>query len=989
MPQSEPSDFEFDVSDLDVETPEPLPKQDGEGASAPEQAVDAEAEAATDRARDPDQAAIEASVEAQREALAEAVGESAPEDSSEDLDEIAGASFDIAELPEIFSSPEAIAASEPEAREVEVELAGDRQPQTLRALGADDLGADVFAELAAQDIGEDAKLDFEDALEDLLSAVDAFDTGADGGAFGADGALDSELDADGLPLRSANADDDEITARQAGREAGKLQPAAPPIASANPGGPVPLPADPKPETPLRPLVFDTIPSDEQLEPELAAVEPEELEPTVAESEPAAEEPELFVPEPAAAERAPEIPETPEAPPEPAAPQAAAESPELEVEDDAFDFAKFAVEDDVEPEAAVADLAAIAEDEAPADAPPPADEIANAPVEPVSSEPPAEVPELAILDDDDGDDEEIVAMPSAEDLLRHAGSLFNMGEAPAAIDDDDAVGLPDFAAFSQELEEAAPSPSAAVAIDEEDEDGPFDVMPDPAALIAQAAAQSEQNSPPKAPKPFSGNVADRAGNLPPPPPAPVEIIDDDPLDVDPAPYIAPSAPAPQLQPLSPEIKDPFANDDALDGFNIGFENPDDLEDALSAQLIAAPEGRDGDDLSGGSGRAPKVAAPPKPSLLWRITHSLAVAAGLALIGIGWLLSAWRQEIMEYIDGRDLDASGLVAQIRQIGLHALEGFDEAGLYRMQWLDSDLRTVSRNEIRLHARIAAQLREDLYAPTFESYVEERFEIDFSQLDKARQAASGSAVGELPEPPEKPWESLYQLATPRGEILLLRAVYQIVREDSDSDWKFQGVRLAGYDQDLVWPSGQPRSKFGDRAFDVDSAAFANVLADYRERSENYVARVAALTDAAASSRVAALRELEERRQRVRQSMSKGAYFTGVAILGEDAADSEDVTMLITATEGDGAMVRGVFKQDGASATPKHFVGSLNFVSPAGGEEIGVLNVTTVAFEGEGGGLGGPPFFNPGTVSRIRLKTDGMQLEGDTPDISLRLHRAM
>ena len=242
---------------------------------------------------------------------------------------------------------------------------------------------------------------------------------------------------------------------------------------------------------------------------------------------------------------------------------------------------------------------------------------------------------------------------------------------------------------------------------------------------------------------------------------------------------------------------------------------------------------------------------------------------------------------------------------------------------------------------------------------------------------------------PDRPWLQLYKLSTPRDQIMVLRVIYRITRDDVNADWKMAGVKITGFNADLEWPQGEPKRVFGDYAYDVESPEFAKMLKGYKEKSDAFVANVEILRNSASAEAVMLAKKNAARREQVLLSLSQGSFFRGLAMMGDDAAQTEDVTMVITEVREQGGLVKGVFHVDRNAETTKHFIGSLDFVESSEGRPLGVLNVTTIAFDGKTLEDASSSFFNPGTISRIRLKTDGFRVEGDIPDLSLRLTRNM
>ncbi|EDY84163.1 hypothetical protein VDG1235_3793 [Verrucomicrobiia bacterium DG1235] len=624
----------------------------------------------------------------------------------------------------------------------------------------------------------------------------------------------------------------------------------------------------------------------------------------------------------------------------------------------------------------------------------------------------DAPELAVIDDDDDEIEASISeddttestetledevesadssMPSAEELLMKAGGLLN---ADAEKPVDGASALLDVLDDDDEEEIVAmPSPESLISDAEEDDDEDVVAMPDPATMMAEASeggeAVEESDS-------TSGNIADHPGDLPPPPPAPVEIIDDDPPEEDSQPEepVAEVAAVPEESPDEGEIQDPFAGDLSLDDFD---ENIGELTDSDAAELPGSEESEQEEAAENGEeqvaaaeAKPAAVAEMPKPSLIWRVTHSMAVAAGLVLIGTASILAIWKQQIVEYYEGRDIDGSALIHEIESIGTHALSEFDEQGLYRMQWVDSEVRRVSENEIRLHALVGAQLRENLYTPVLESELKERMDYDEQGLVDSLSYAHRHFPEEIGHYPDKPWDSLYQISAAKDEILSLRVTYGLTRESKESDWELSRIKVSGYKEELKWPEGEPKYAFGENAYDIDSLEFANVFSEYKSDATAYVAKIDRLRSDIEAGQMALKIENDKQRERVKMALAEGAYFSGVAILGEDAVASRDVQLVITEVRDEGAFVKGVVRMDEESSErSKHFVGSLDFETTLSGKEQGVLSLRTVSMDSAEAMASDSPFFEPGSVSRMRLRADGFRLEGDSRDLSFRLTRSL
>lgn len=620
--------------------------------------------------------------------------------------------------------------------------------------------------------------------------------------------------------------------------------------------------------------------------------------------------------------------------------------------------------------------------------------------------PEEEPEAVSEESEEPSEEEpepAVAL-SSDDLLKQAGSLLDAegGKKPlenandllndlvVEDDDDEVVAMPDPAAMIEEAEAEA------------DEDDEVVAMPDPASLLAEVEEESEEAEE----EVKSGNIADRAGDLPPPPPAPVEIIDEEPPEED-----LQAAPEEEestedefdaiagLEEVSDEnsdetqsdegTEDPFDKEISLEDFDEDLDGLGGLDaDAAESQLELSAE-EAAAFAKEKSEQATKVVEMPKPGLLWRLTHSLSIAAGLMLIGLASVLAVWKQQIVEYIEGRDLDGSALISEIKEIGTHALSDLDQNGLYRMKWVDSEVRRISENEIRLGALVGAQLQENLYRPVLESELDEAMQIDEASLLESLALAHDEYPEEISRYPEKPWKSLYRIAANKEEIVPLKVTYGLTRESEDADWELTKVKVAGYREELKWPEGQPRHAFGEDAYDVETEEFAKVFESYKKETDTFIAAIEKHQSAEAAALLAKKREVERQRERVRMALAEGTYFNGVAIIGEDASDSRDIQLVITEVRGEGAFIKGVVKMGNSDAkTSKHFVGQLDFEETLSGQEQGFLKLTTVSVDLPEAPELETAFFEPRTISRMKLKADGFRLEGDSRDLSLRLTRS-
>ena len=572
-------------------------------------------------------------------------------------------------------------------------------------------------------------------------------------------------------------------------------------------------------------------------------------------------------------------------------------------------------------------------------------------------------------ENDGDDSEL----SDDDILLQAASLMNGGSVPEGVEElvTDA---------SEDAEEES---------DEDDDD--MMVMPSAQDLMPEAEEADEEKE-----KPKSGNVADRAGDLPATPPAPEVLDDDEEEEGDP---FAESA----------EGGDPFASD-SLDGFNIDLDSAEadpmmmeDAEDSFSAEESKDEESNAAEDLSDQEGDAKsedvkeeppasdskeKEEVKAKPSKVRTLIRSLPFAAAIALVAIGWIAMTFKQEIVEHAIGYDEDGSILVNGIRLIASHAIEGFDERDLYHFQWLDSDVRQVADNEIRVNMTLGAKLKEDLFAPVPERRARTRFSFEGDELMHAENFAYTKAPALLDEFPQETWGQLYELSTPKDSVLRMRVGYKLVRPASDVDWVLDGVKVRGYDGDLEWHEGKKVSSFGKHAYNVNSLDFKEAVSSYNRKAVQFIKSTEDFKESELG-RVAENKRLQkEMRSDVANSFSQGTFFQGVVINGKDSAEAAEVVLVITESENEGSLLRGVIKLQDGSGASKHFTGSLQFEGSVEHPE-GYLKLTTVSFDGVAPSNSKMAFFDPMSTTRMSLRMDGENLEGDSSDVSLRLARNM
>ncbi len=606
-----------------------------------------------------------------------------------------------------------------------------------------------------------------------------------------------------------------------------------------------------------------------------------------------------------------------------------------------------------------------------------------------------------LEDESDLEEDIPAMPSPDSLISEASSNTEVSETSSDQEASDSVEEVPSSDSNQEPAKASE--------DDDDLDEEVMAMPDPQALMNAAATGEKVDLPetePKAiddsgdePEPQAANVADRGGELPPPPPAPVAIDDDDEI------------PEPEVEENDESesgASDPFA-DDSLDGFNTdeagdvdsdqieslsgdGEESSDEAAFSISDPIDELQELEELEDLLPidqiEAEETAEVVKFEKPSLVSRILRSTTLAASLFFVGLSIILSSYKLEVVEYLYGKDFDASLLSHRIAEVANEVLSGINEEGYYEMRSVHSRIKRVSSDEIRINMTVEAQLKKNLYLPISDDVAMEKFDFDPLELNEWQKVQEKDFPGVL-NVPHKPWEQLYRISEARGKTVPLKITYLLNRESKNAEWDLAEVRIRGEEGPLEWPEGEPMESFGDLAYDVESAKFAPVFGDYKEHSDWYVEKVRELSSESQRNAVRMAELKRKNEDRLIGALAQGSYFKGMAIVGDQAEDAREVFMVVTDTRDNGSLIKGIFKLHESDNYSKHFTGFLDFREHDNGEIEGLLKITTVAFEGERSYEALPQFFNPGTVTRINLRTDGHSLEGDSNDVSLRLVRTL
>ena len=650
----------------------------------------------------------------------------------------------------------------------------------------------------------------------------------------------------------------------------------------------------------------------------------------------------------------------------------------------------------------------------------------------------EVADAFAEEEDEGesvnDSEDIASsFPTPEELLAQAGSILNGADFQLPVEEAEEEPVDEAPADEEDELMAMPDPQSLMnqAGGEEEPEDELMAMPDPQSLMVQAsgeAADSEPEKPeeeeielmampdpqalmtaasegpgevPDLPAPVVGsNIVDRAGDLPPPPPAPVCLDDGEifveeeivkPKEPEVAKEVVADEPVPETtDEKSEELSEPepsddvlflmddedlLAEDSSLDEFNLGSAEAD-AEEALAESVGSSPE------------TSSHLKSDPPRGVVGRVLQSTALAAGLLLVGLGLTLAFVKEELYGYFQGGGLEGSTLSWHVATIAKQVFDELEETRHYHVNDFSTEISQASDTEVLIEVKMDAHLTSDLYLPVENALIYSQIDFERSDLEAAALFVSEEFPEKALLPPEQPWKKLYQLSSHKGESFPLTANFRLSRESVEEGWVFSKLHVEGGESNLVWGQGEAVDLHDDSSLEVSSAEFQYQFRAYMLAGESYLEGVKLLESQYAAQENERERQQIERRNRLATSLSKGSYFKGMAIAGVDGADAREISMIITETRNEGGLIKGILKLDSDQAHSKHFTGILDIVEREEGEPQALLSLTTVAFEDQLGG-DAPEFFRPGTVSRLALKTDGYRMEGDGAEISLRLIRSM
>lgn len=369
------------------------------------------------------------------------------------------------------------------------------------------------------------------------------------------------------------------------------------------------------------------------------------------------------------------------------------------------------------------------------------------------------------------------------------------------------------------------------------------------------------------------------------------------------------------------------------------------------------------------------------------QSLPLAAALAVLGIGLTAFSFKNEFFEWAVHGDTKGSSL---IRSIARATNELFDQLGPdspYEMAWMENEIKRVSNSELLVEVQIGAQLKVDLYQAVDDAVLYSKLPFDLDELTEAAKNMKLIGRDDISIPPKR-WNGLYRHSASKGALFPFSVSYRLLKSSTDSNWEISGMRMRQSEHGFAWSQGHPKAFFGESAMDISSNRFVISFRAYEKTGLDFLNKVTIAEKEYLAMLDEAEEQAKEERQNLKMSVSQGSYFKGMVIAGDEGADASEVSLIITETRNDGEVIKGVLRLEKEESSTKHFTGFFDVVENKQGAQ-GRLDLTTIAFSGQTSLGEIPTFFNPGTVSRITLQTDGYRMEGDADELSLRLFRSL
>ena len=634
--------------------------------------------------------------------------------------------------------------------------------------------------------------------------------------------------------------------------------------------------------------------------------------------------------------------------------------------------------------------------------------------------------------DQNADSEEPQISSADDLLMKAGSILNGGytelpeieldsETQSDADQDVLMAMPDPQSLMSEPDGDVESKPRTDVSDECE----LLAMPDPRSLMQEASEKVDE-----AETKGRANIGERAGDLPPPTPAPVALEDEeierelsggnggaleleeeeeqeDPSESEEFPaekielnkkeetpeeaLITASVVEEKVQPVDPARDDPVeekGEEDSLLDEDDSFLMDDEEDNDLLVSIQDDSENEILGNLSGISSDEPgECQSSSQNGFLKTVIRSLPFAAALAVLGIGLTAFSFKNEFFEWAVHGDTKGSSLS---RSIGRATNELFDQLGPdspYEMAWMENEIKRVSDRELLVEVQIGAQLKVDLYQAVDDAVLYSKLPFDLDELTEAAKNMKLIGRDDISIPPKR-WNGLYRHSASKGALFPFSVSYRLLKSSTDSNWDISGMRMRQGEHGFAWSRGRPKAFFGERAMDISSNRFVISFRAYEKTGLDFLNKVTIAEKEYLAMLDEAEEQAKEERQDLKMLLSQGSYFKGMVIADDEGADASEVSLIITETRNDGEVIKGVLRLEKEESSSKHFTGFYDVVENEQGIQ-GRLDLTTIAFSGQTSLDEVPTFFNPVTVSRITLETDGYRMEGDADELSLRLIRSL
>ena len=430
--------------------------------------------------------------------------------------------------------------------------------------------------------------------------------------------------------------------------------------------------------------------------------------------------------------------------------------------------------------------------------------------------------------DQNADSEEPQISAADDLLMKAGSILKEGytelpeieldsETESDGDQDVLILKPDPQSLMSEPNGDAESKPRTDVSDECE----LLAMPDPRSLMQEASEKIDE-----AEKIGSANIAEHAGDLPPPTPATGALKDEEierelsggnggALEVEeeeeqegpseskefPAEKIelnkkeetpeealtTASVVEEEVQPVDLARDDPSEEkgeeDSSLDEDD-SFLMDDEEDNDLLVSIQDDSENEILGNLSGFSSDEPgECQSTSQNGFLNTAIQSLPFAAALAVLGIGLTAFSFKNEFFEWAVHGDTKGSSLS---RSIARATNELFDQLGPdspYEMAWMENEIKRVSNRELLVEVQIGAQLKVDLYQAVDDAVLYSKLPFDLDELTEAAKNMKLIGRDDISIPPKR-WNGLYRHSASKGALFPFSVSYRVLKSSTDSNWE-------------------------------------------------------------------------------------------------------------------------------------------------------------------------------------------------------------